>query len=256
MPLHHRLSSRMPAWLVTAGLSLTLALGSGAPLRTAHAASLQLAPTSLTLSAQQSADGLWLSNSGSAPVQVQTRAYRWTQRDGKDQLDPTQELLVSPPMRTLAAGERQLIRVIRAGPAPASEEACYRIIVDELPDADADRKGMQFVLRYSVPIFLLPPGKTDPTPTLSTQVIAGSDGNAQVQISNTGKGHAQVADLQHRVDGTTMTALNGLVGYVLPGQTMRWSLGAPLAQFGRGTIIARINGEADERTLLAAPAAP
>ncbi|CAE6742342.1 MULTISPECIES: fimbrial biogenesis chaperone [Xanthomonas] len=256
MPLHHRLSYRMPAWLVTAGLSLTLALGSGVPLQPAHAASLQLAPTSLTLSAQQSADGLWLSNSGSAPVQVQTRAYRWTQRDGKDQLDPTQELLISPPMRTLAAGERQLIRVIRAGPAPTSEEVCYRIIVDELPNADADRKGMQFVLRYSVPIFLLPPGKTESTPTLSTQVIAGSDGNAQIQISNTGNGHAQVADLQHRVDGTTKTALNGLVGYVLPGQTMRWSLGAPLAQFGRGTIIARINGEADERTLLAAPAAP
>ena len=37
---------------------------------TVRAASLQLAPTSLTLTAQQSADGLWLSNSGSAPVQV------------------------------------------------------------------------------------------------------------------------------------------------------------------------------------------
>ncbi|CAD0342915.1 molecular chaperone [Xanthomonas hortorum pv. cynarae] len=256
MPLHHRLSSRMPAWLVTTGLVLTLALSSAWPLLSARAASLQLAPTSLTLSAEQSADGLWLSNSGGVPVQVQTRAYRWTQRDGQDQLDPTQELLISPPMRTLAAGERQLIRVIRAGPAPTSQEVCYRIIVDELPNADADRKGMQFVLRYSVPIFVLPPGKAEPTPTLSTQVVAGSDGNAQIQISNTGNGHAQVADLQHRVDGATKTTLNGLVGYVLPGQTMRWSLGAPLAQFARVTIIARINGEADERTLLATPTAP
>jgi fimbrial chaperone protein len=48
MPLHHRLSYRMPAWLVAAGLSLTLALGSAVPLQPAHAASLQLAPTSLT----------------------------------------------------------------------------------------------------------------------------------------------------------------------------------------------------------------
>ncbi|MBB4129409.1 MULTISPECIES: molecular chaperone [unclassified Xanthomonas] len=252
----HQLSSRLPTWLAPTALSVLLALASAWSLQAAHAASLQLAPTSLTLSAQQSADGLWLSNSGSAPVQVQTRAYRWTQIDGKDQLDPTQELLISPPMRTLAAGERQLIRVIRAGPAPTGQEACYRIIVDELPSADADRKGMQFVLRYSVPIFVLPPGKTDPMPILRTQVIAGSDGNAQIQISNTGDGHAQVADLRHQVDGATKTALSGLVGYVLAGQTMRWSLGAPLAQFGHGTIIARINGEADERTLLAAPAAP
>ncbi|MCC4600958.1 fimbrial biogenesis chaperone [Xanthomonas melonis] len=247
---------RLPPWLIPAVLALLLVPGSGWMLPAAHAASLQLAPTSLSLSAEQSADGLWLSNSGGAPVQVQTRAYRWTQRDGQDQLEPTQELLVSPPMRTLAAGERQLIRVIRAGPPPTGEERCYRIIVDELPSADADRKGMQFVLRYSVPIFVLPPGRGEPTPKLSAEVIAGDDGTAQIQIRNTGDGHAQVADLQHRVDGATRTALNGLVGYVLPGQTMRWSLGAPVAQFARGSIVARINGEADERTLLAVPAAP
>ncbi|WAT13895.1 fimbrial biogenesis chaperone [Xanthomonas fragariae] len=256
MTPHYRLPLWLPAWAVPVGLTLALALSSGWTLPSARAASLQLAPTSLTLHAEQSADGLWLSNSGGVPVQVQTRAYRWTQRDGRDQLDPTPELLVSPPMRTLAAGERQLIRVIRATPAPTGQEVCYRIIVDELPNADADRKGMQFVLRYSVPIFVLPPGKADPEPTLNAHVVAGSDGNAQIQISNTGSGHAQIADLQHRVDGTAKTALNGLVGYVLPGQTMRWSLGAPLTQFGRGTIIARINGEADERTLLAVPTAP
>ncbi|MFC0152272.1 molecular chaperone [Xanthomonas dyei] len=250
------LPSRLRAWLVPLGLALGLSLSGTWLLPPARAASLQLAPTSLTLSAEQTADGLWLSNSGGAPVQVQTRAYRWTQRDGQDQLDPTQEILISPPMRTLAAGERQLIRVIRAGPAPTRQELCYRIIVDELPSADADRKGMQFVLRYSVPIFVLPHGKTEHTPSLSAQVVAGTDGTAQIQISNSGSGHAQVADLQHRVDGATKTTLNGLVGYVLPGQTMRWSLGAPLAQFGRGSIVARINGEANERTLLAAPAAP
>ncbi|MCC4619755.1 molecular chaperone [Xanthomonas cassavae CFBP 4642] len=256
MPRHSRLPPRLPAWLIRSGLVLLLVLVGGWLPRLAHAASLQLAPTSLSLSAERTADGLWLSNSGGAPVQVQTRAYRWTQRDGQDKLEPTQELLVSPPMRTLAAGERQLIRVIRAGPPPAGEERCYRIIVDELPSADADRKGMQFVLRYSVPIFVLPPGKREPAHSLSAQVVAGSDGTAQIQIRNTGNGHAQVADLQHRVDGATRSALNGLVGYVLPGQTMRWSLGAPVAQFARGSIVARINGEADERTLLAVPAAP
>jgi len=256
MPMHHRLQSRPPAWLLSAAVALTLVLANGVFLTPTHAASLQLAPTSLSLSAQQTADGLWLSNSGSTPVQVQTRAYRWTQHDGQEQLEPTQDLVVSPPMRTLAAGERQLIRVIRARPAPSGQEQCYRIIVDELPSADADRKGMQFVLRYSVPIFLLPAGSTDPTPRLTAQVVAASDGNAQIQISNTGNGHAQVADLRHQVDGAPKTALNGLVGYVLPGQTMRWSLGAPLSQFDRGAIIARINGEVDERTLLAAPTAP
>ncbi|RBG59471.1 molecular chaperone, partial [Xanthomonas oryzae pv. oryzae] len=196
MPVHLHPLPHLPAWLMSAGLAMTLVVANGVSPTPAHAASLQLAPTSLSLSAQQTADGLWLSNSGSAPVQVQTRAYRWNQRDGQDQLEPTQDVLVSPPMRTLAAGERQLIRVIRAGPAPTGQEQCYRIIVDELPSTDTDRKGMQFVLRYSVPIFLLPPGNTEPAPTLRAHVVAGSDGKAQIQISNTGNGHAQVADLR------------------------------------------------------------
>ncbi|KAB7771369.1 fimbrial biogenesis chaperone [Xanthomonas maliensis] len=237
--------------------ALTLLLALAGPGLSAHAASLQLAPTSLTLQAQQTADGLWLSNSGSAPLQVQTRAYRWTQVDGADQLVPTQELLVSPPMRTLAAGERQLIRVIRAGAPPTSEEASYRIIVDELPDnSNPDRKGMQFVLRYSVPIFLLPIGTTAPTSALQAEIVSGSNGMAELQLRNTGKAHAQVADVRHQVDGTFTNVLDGLVGYVLPGQTMRWSLGAPPARFAHGTLTARINGEAEERTLLAAPARP
>jgi len=84
----------------------------------ASAASLQVAPTMLTLQANQNADGLWLSNSGRAPVQVQLRVFRWTQVDGEERLEPTRDLVISPPMQTLPPGQRQLVRLIRTNPIP------------------------------------------------------------------------------------------------------------------------------------------
>jgi hypothetical protein len=74
----------------------------------ATAASLQVAPTSLQLTPRQNADALWLTNSGTTPVQVQVRVFEWRQDTGQDQLLPTTALQVSPPMQSLAAGQQQL----------------------------------------------------------------------------------------------------------------------------------------------------
>lgn len=215
------------------------------------AASLQLAPTSITLHAGQQADGLWLTNSGSAPMQVQARVYRWTQHAGRDELQPTDDLLVSPPMRGLAAGEKQLLRVVRAVPPPAGQEVGYRVIVDELPGFDPAKTGTQFVLRYSVPIFLTPPGDAGqaPAPRLQARLSADAQGQAVLEVSNGGTGHAQIADLALAGGDTPRAVQAGLVGYVLPGQTMRWPLARPWRELQGATLLARINGEPAQRPL-------
>lgn len=215
------------------------------------AASLQLAPTSITLHAGQQADGLWLTNSGSAPMQVQARVYRWTQREGRDELQPTDDLLVSPPMRGLAAGEKQLLRVVRAVPPPDGSEVGYRVIVDELPGFDPAKTGTQFVLRYSVPIFLTPPGDVgdEPAPRLQARLSANESGEAVLEVSNSGNGHAQIADLALAGGGEPKALQSGLLGYVLPGQTMRWPLGHSLGELQGATLLARINGEPAQRPL-------
>jgi fimbrial chaperone protein len=233
----------------------------------ADAASLQVEPTSLTLQARQNADGLWLSNSGSQPLQAQIRVYRWTQVDGEDRLEPTRELTISPPMLQLPAGERQLVRVIRLGPPPAGVETAYRVIVDELPIpastlAARSAPGLQFVLRYSLPIFLLPAepraattartAETAFQPDLRMQLIRAGD-KTQLEIDNRGLAHAQIADLVF-VDaaGQRHAVRGGLAGYVLPGQRMHWDLPAalPVSRMAGGMFKARINGEFTERTLL------
>jgi fimbrial chaperone protein len=211
----------------------------------AGASGLQVAPVSLSLQSTRNADGLWLSNTGKNLVHAQVRVYHWTQQDG-DQLVPSRNLLVSPPMLQLASNDRQLIRVIRVGAPPSGTdvvEDAYRVSIDELPIDTKDKAGLQFVLHYSVPVFVEPAGVDKVAPQL--QWTLQRDGKRVVlQVSNTGNGHAQLARLTY-VDraGHRIEVAKGLMGYVLPKATMRWALRQDASEFvDGGNFEAAING--------------
>ncbi|WP_052690053.1 molecular chaperone [Xanthomonas sp. GPE 39] len=220
------------------------------------ASSLQVAPTSVTLSATDSAQGIWLSNSGDVPLHAQVRVFRWHQHNGEDVLDPSDKIAISPPMLELAPHSRQLVRIIRLDDAPSGNEQTYRILVDELPTKDGatnSNSGLQFILRYSLPIFVTPSGKV--TPVLHARLVR--DGATQsLEVVNQGNGHAQVVDLDFVTsDGRHLPISNGLAGYILPGQRRRWPLTSTLAH-AKGTFQAKINGAPLAQSLPLDAAAP
>lgn len=208
----------------------------------AVAAGLQVSPVSLNLTPPQNADGLWLSNTADSVVHAQVRVYHWTQEGGEEKLTPSRGLVISPPMLHLNAGDKQLIRVIRTGVPPSGAEDAYRVTIDELPIEGKDKKGLQFVLHYSVPIFVEPAG-SHPAPQLRWNLQVNGE-HAQLEIANAGTGHAQIADLVF-IDsaGHRTPVAAGLFGYVLPGATVHWMLKPPAATFTTGgSFEALING--------------
>jgi len=221
----------------------------------ATAASLQVAPTSLQLTPRQNADALWLTNSGTSPVQVQVRVFEWRQDAGQDHLAPTTDLQVSPPMQSLAAGQQQLIRVVRSVPTPPTSQRAYRVVVDELPTVDPRRTGMQFVLRYSMPVFVQPDAGAPLQHALQARLTRLDDGRPALEVHNSGNSYAQLADLGLGPTNRPQIIHPGLLGYVLGGQTMRWPLEIPAARLAGATFSAKINGESAQTPLPAAPPA-
>ena len=218
----------------------------------AAASGLQIAPTGLSLTVGGPAQALWLTNTGDRELRAQVRAFRWSQPDGKDSLEPTQSLVASPPMLSIPPGGKQLVRVIRTGgDAPAGEQA-FRLLVDELP-VDTDRKetGVKYVLRYSVPVFVGGSG----TPSLAWSTTLGKDGLA-LDIRNSGSLHAQLSAMTLETpNAAPVTLAPGLLGYVLPGASMHWTLPVPAGtDLAHASIKALVNGEATDQTL--APGAP
>lgn len=217
----------------------------------AFAAGLQVAPVSISIPASQNAEALWLSNTGDAVIHAQVRAYRWSQPAGKDELEPARELVVSPPMLEIKPGAKQLVRVIRTGAPPSGAgavEGAYRLAIDELPIDVQRTSGLQFVLHYSVPVFM--EGGAKVAPQLHWKLVS-EGGHAALEVANSGSGHAQLADLSYTgADGKKTEINDGLLGYVLPGATMRWTLKQPSALFANtGTFEVRINAAPETQTV-------
>lgn len=221
----------------------------------AAASGLQVAPTGLEFTGDAAAQALWLTNTGDAELRAQVRVFDWTQADGEDRLAPTQALVASPPMVVLAPGQRQLVRVIRAGSGTAAgHEHAYRLLVDELPQA-TQPAGVQYVLRYSVPVFIEPGADAAPAAT-SLAWSARLDGAVLVlEAGNRAARRAQVAGVELLApDAAPLELVPGLLGYVLGGSTMRWSVDAPPASANAATRVRiKVDGEPVELPLAPHP---
>jgi len=207
----------------------------------ARAASLQVSPVSLSLTAKQNADGLWLFNSGNAPLQAQVRVFRWTQAKGGDVLAPTTELVASPPMITVEPGRRQIIRIVRvnsASPPPAVEQT-FRLLVDEIPALDAP--GVQFALRYSIPVFILGAAKASAAALDWKIEHRGKD--VVLHVVNTGGGYAKITNVGFTpTNGKKLVLSKGLYGYVLAKNSRDWQLEHHGRAFlGGGVLSAKVN---------------
>ena len=225
--------------LALVGLSGGQALASG----------LQVEPTLVTIA--ERSEEMWLINSGDAPLQAQVRVYRWVQDSDGERLEPTEDLLASPPMVQLAPDGRRVVRLVSTG--ARSCEDSFRLAIDELPAPRTETAGLRYVMHYSVPVFVTSKRCEAIAPQLSWR-IESQGPSARLVVNNRGAQHAQLADLTFIGTNGQRTPLTpGLLGYVLPGAQMGFALAPSAETFaGGGTIEALVNGTRTE--LPAAPA--
>lgn len=211
------------------------------------AASLQVAPISVAFSPQEKAKEIWLTNTSERLIRAQTRVLIWSQVAGQDQVNPTRDLVASPSITEIKAGEQQLIRIIRIAPQNTAVEQTYRLLIDELPSsgqADA-QTGLQLLLQYSIPVFIQP---TDSIAmrnglTLLNQVNFQYQ-NQQLIVKNNAKSHIRISELTYiNPNGERIPLINGLVGYALAGQSMRWEIPESKKILPNGKFEARINSD-------------
>ncbi|KAB7775129.1 fimbria/pilus periplasmic chaperone [Xanthomonas sp. LMG 12459] len=211
----------------------------------AGAAGVRISPTLVQLAPGETSTDIWLSNTQDRHWQAQVTVYRWRQSDGMDDLESTDEVRASPQSIDIPAQGRQLLRLVRTGPASANEGA-YRLVLEERiapPDTGAPAtQGAPLLLRYSTPVFLSP---ADPAaaPRLSAHLIAGARG-PELVVHNRGSAHARLSDLSFvGADGRTQTLFPSLAGYILAGDYKRWPLPAAAAAPG-GRFAARLDDQA------------
>jgi len=200
----------------------------------AEAASLRVSPVLVDLPTSSAAATLSLRNDGLKPLNVQARVYRWVQSNGSERLEPTDEVVASPPIASLRPRADYVLRLVRVSKTPIAGEASYRVLVDELPDPAARRPGaITLLVRQSIPVFFSDTTAAAPVVSWSAALRGRS---LVLTARNAGDRRLRISALTVSSNGQLLARNDGLLGYVLGGSTMRWTL--PLRRAGsyRGPI--------------------
>ena len=185
----------------------------------ACAQGIAITPINVQMGPGQRAAVLTIVNQGDRETSFQIRAFGWQQNQaGDDQLAPTDELLASPPLATVAPGATQIVRLVLRHP-PQTREATYRILFDQLtPPAEAGR--VHVALRLSIPVFAEPTGHL--TPDVRWRIV-NQEGKLWLVAANNGSRHETFRDMALRTaDGGSFKIVVKSPPHILAGGTRRW----------------------------------
>lgn len=201
---------------------LTAAAAAWVVAAPAEAGTFRVDPVNIVLAENRAATELRLTNVEAAPVGVRVTALRWTQRDGKDVYEPTDDVIASPPIFTVAPRGTQLVRF---GLRRRTPGAAYRIVVEEIPQAKAAGVGIRVALKIDLPLYVATGGGKS-SAALAWSVRRAADGALVAESRNSGGTHAQVKAVQALDSAGRPLGRSDLRGVVLPGSMRAWSLGS------------------------------
>lgn len=185
----------------------------------ARAQSLSVLPVNVHMGPGEQAATVTVTNQGSSQTAVQIRAYKWNQKEDKDELIDSSDVVVSPPISTIGPGESQVVRLILRKP-PQGREETYRIILDQIPPA-AESGVVHVVLRMSIPIFAQPRTRAAADVDFHVEV---KDGETYLVGVNDGLSHESIRGIELKTsDGRTLKA-DSVSPYILAGTTRHWKV--------------------------------
>jgi fimbrial chaperone protein len=188
----------------------------------AAAQSLSVLPVNIFLSPGEKATTLTVTNQGTSPTTIQIRAFAWNQQGDDDQLTASDQVVVSPPLASIAPGASQVVRLILRQ-TPKGREATYRILLDQIPPP-AEAGVVHIVLRMSIPIFAEPMTRALPHVQFH---IALNAGKVYLVGINDGLRHEAIHDIELSTsDGRTLKEAPSSSPYILAGVTRRWNIDA------------------------------
>lgn len=183
------------------------------------AQSLTVQPVVINMEPGQLAATISISGQGGDETSYQVRAFAWSQPDGVEKLDPTSDVLLSPPLGVIPANATQVVRIVIRKP-PKDHESVYRILLDQIPPPSAPGT-VRIALRLSLPIFVEP--TTRVVAHVEWRVERDSDGMWLVATNN-GTRHERIHDIVLSTGTTTFKPQGDSSPYLLAGATRRFRL--------------------------------
>lgn len=208
------------------------------------AGSIQMTPVRVNLSEGAKVAVLTVRNTGTETSLMQVTLNKWT-LDGQDNAyQQSQELVITPVTFRLAPGKQQIVRVGLRGKVPATQEAAYRLLVEEVPPprSAADQTQTRLVVRHDLPVFIAPAVAAKPLLDIAMECATGGN---RLLVTNIGNVHQQLRNLT--LEGTpTKDALGrwDTNDYLLPDARKSWVLAsAAPAAAGKNFVVTALTDQ-------------
>ena len=201
-----------------------------------YAGQFSVSPVRIFMAAKDRTTAVTLTNESDVELVMQADVFLWQQTpSGQEDLAPTEDVVVAPPIIKLAPRARQVIRLALLKPVPPDQQLTYRLIVREIPEVKPVEPGvqLQIALAFSMPIFISPSG-------VKRQLVCESartgPGEVRVSCENKGNAYAFASDFKLRNTSGEIIASSGDGGYVLPGIKRSFSLKRIGGSIPSGTV--------------------
>lgn len=176
----------------------------------AVAGEIKLSTVRIDLADRQPTAAVTLTNTSAEKTIVHLRALSWSQSSGKDATDPTNDLIINPPIAEIEPGAKQLLRIGYSGKLQTANERTYRLSIEEVPRRDRERQQVvETYLKISIPIFIAPLS----TPERRLSAALSHADPAGILLRNDGSTHVRLVSYTLTNGGSPHQGLF----YVLPG---------------------------------------
>jgi len=204
---------------ITLGIALA-ALPALASTPALHASTFQVNPVVLEVPAGGHNAAFTIRNSETTPISIQVKLLRWTQTDGEDVYDNTDDLIASPPIVTVPAAGAQLVRV---GPRWGTLSGAYRVIVEEILPPAGRQSQVRIALRLNLPLYVMAAQGTKGP--LRWSGWREASGDIVLQADNLGTLYQSVVGIDAVDSARKDVPLATHFAAVLPGGSKRWNVG-------------------------------
>jgi fimbrial chaperone protein len=158
-----------------------------------QAGSYSVRPVRIELSSRLLRTTIQIRNLADEPTTVQAHVVAWNGNGSEEVLTDNDEILLNPPIFTIAVGHAQFVRLGLRHAPPGTREGTYRLILEEVPPPPKPGfMGLTTVLKISVPIFVKPRVSA---PQLAWTLQRTSDQEMKLTVQNSGNAHVQIRKL-------------------------------------------------------------
>lgn len=192
-------------------------------------AGIVISPVHVYLSHDKPVAAVTILNQTSKPRMFNVVAYAWRQKQGKDQLTSSSELIISPPIFRIEPGQSQIVRIGSLGNTRLNQEKDFRVLFKQIPlvDGSAERSnpsknGLTILLSFSIPVFLAPVEKTPLLMQASIQRMPKH--KLKLHLINQSNQHVKIEKIILKSIESHASYKLTLGDYLLAGQAHDWVL--------------------------------